>query len=287
MYNKLFTKILDSSIWLESITTRIVWLTMIAAMDEQGFVQFASIPNLALRARVPLSACEKAVACLEAPDDKSADPDHDGRRVERVPGGWMVLNAGKYRDLVTRAVVQAQTRERVARHRARRACNAPVTHEHVTRVRCNAPVTPSEAETETEIQAEVPDRATHAPVARASLQTSGVMGGSLPREHLKHAWCGDYRLCVPEFLHGEFVRRIGGDVADRAERCCVFYARTMAAIPPEQAIGDEPLTFWRKSFAAAFPSLAPAPIDAYRERDKAALAAKVAQGPPPKRSATW
>jgi len=148
MYNKLFTKILDSSIWLESITTRIVWLTMIAAMDEQGFVQFASVPNLALRARVPLSACEKAVVCLESPDDKSADPDHEGRRIERVPGGWMVLNAAKYRDLVTRAVVQAQTRERVARHRARKGSNAPVTYHIVTPQGCNAPVTPSEADTE-------------------------------------------------------------------------------------------------------------------------------------------
>lgn len=133
MYNKIFTKILDSSIWLETDSTRIVWLTLIAAMDETGFTQFASPANLAHRARVSLEAVDSAIKVLEGPDANSSDPDHEGRRIERVPGGWMVLNAGKYRELVTRAVIQEKTRERVARHRAK---TKPVT-------KCNAPVTPS------------------------------------------------------------------------------------------------------------------------------------------------
>lgn len=147
MYNKLFTKILDSSIWLEAIPTRLVWLTFLAVMDEAGFVQFASVPNAALRARVPLAAAEKAIACLEAPDPLSADPENEGRRIEKVPGGWMVLNAEKYRDLVTRANSQAQTRARVAKHREKKR-NAPVTVDSVTSENGNAHVTPSEAYTE-------------------------------------------------------------------------------------------------------------------------------------------
>lgn len=147
MYNKLFAKILDSSIWLESTTTRIVWLTFLAAMDETGFVQFASVPNVANRARVPLSAAETAIKCLESPDPNSGDPDNEGRRIEKVPGGWMVLNAAKYRDIVTRAIQQAQTRARVTRHRAaKRAGNAPVTPS-------NDPVTPSDTEVTTETKA--------------------------------------------------------------------------------------------------------------------------------------
>lgn len=146
MYNKLFTKILDSSIWLESMATRIVWLTFIAAMDENGFVQFASSLNVALRARVSIKAAEDAISCLEAPDPNSSDPDHEGRRIEKVPGGWMVLNAEKYRDLVTRAISQARTRERVAKHRERKR-NAPVTPNPVT---CNAHVTPSDTDTDTD-----------------------------------------------------------------------------------------------------------------------------------------
>ena len=34
MYNKLFTKILDSSIWLAPDPVRLVWITLLAAMDE-------------------------------------------------------------------------------------------------------------------------------------------------------------------------------------------------------------------------------------------------------------
>lgn len=143
MYNKLFTKILDSSVWLESVTTRIVWLTFIAAMDEDGFAAFAATGNLANRARVSLPQCEQAIKVLEAPDPQSADPDHDGRRIERVPGGWMVLNASKYRAMVTRVVAQERTRERVRKHRKSKAGNASVTVG-------NDPVTPSEAVTEAE-----------------------------------------------------------------------------------------------------------------------------------------
>lgn len=136
MYNKIFAKILDSSIWLEPDATRIVWLTCIAAMDEDGFVQFASVTNLARRANVSLKAALAAVARLESPDPESSDPDHDGRRLERVQGGWLVLNAAKYRELVTRAVSREQTRQRVQRFRARRKRES------------NASVTPSEAVSE-------------------------------------------------------------------------------------------------------------------------------------------
>lgn len=146
MYNKIFTKILDSSIWLEPDATRLIWLTFIAAMDEDGYAQFASIPNLAHRARVTTDAAAKAVKTLESPDSNSSDPDHEGRRVERVAGGWMILNSHKYRELVTRAVARERTRERVKNHRERKKkCNADVTV-------CNDHVTPSEAYTPVPLQ---------------------------------------------------------------------------------------------------------------------------------------
>lgn len=137
MYNKIFTKILDSSIWLEPTSTRIVWVVFLAAMDEDGFAQFASIPNLAHRARLSVEETEEALRILESPDTNSSDPEHEGRRVERVPGGWMVLNAQKYRSMVTRTVIREQTRTRVAKHRAK-------VQEIKALSNCNAYVTPSE-----------------------------------------------------------------------------------------------------------------------------------------------
>lgn len=141
MYNKIFTKILDSSIWLEPDATRIVWLTCIAAMDEDGFCQFASVANLAHRANVSLESATRAVETLEQPDANSSDPEFEGRRIERVPGGWMVLNAEKYRDIVTRAVSRERTRARVSRYRSRQK-QAP-SYAHVTTT--NDSVTQSEA----------------------------------------------------------------------------------------------------------------------------------------------
>jgi hypothetical protein len=148
MYNKLFTRILDSSIWLQPTSTRIVWVTFLAAMDEHGFCQFAAVGNVSQRAMVPLKAAQSAIECLEAPDPESSDKSNEGRRIERVPGGWIVLNAEKYQALATRAHVQEQTRDRVKRHReSKRTCNAPVTV-------CNETVTPSDTDTDTDTDKE-------------------------------------------------------------------------------------------------------------------------------------
>lgn len=117
MYNKLFTKILDSSIWLAPDPQRIVWITLIAAMDRYGVCQFACAENLAARARVDVTATKEAILAFESPDPLDPTQEFEGRRIERIPGGWLVLNAEKYRDMVTAAVAAEKTKERVRRHR--------------------------------------------------------------------------------------------------------------------------------------------------------------------------
>jgi hypothetical protein len=83
------------------------------------------------------------------------------------------------------------------------------------------------------------------------------MAGTLPREHLRHVHpCG--RVCVPEVLHGALVRQLGGEPADADTRLRTFYRTVLDGIPDEQPVGDQPFDFWRKHFAAAFPSAAPA-----------------------------
>src|SRR6185436_6217407 len=117
MYNKLFTQILDSSIWLETHPTRIVWMTLLAAMDETGFARFAAPENLATRARVTMEEVQAAIKCLESPDEKSPGQEDEGRRIERVPGGWVVRNAIKYKKIANRAAIQEQTRLRTIKYR--------------------------------------------------------------------------------------------------------------------------------------------------------------------------
>lgn len=143
MYNKLFTKIVDSSIWMEPDHVRLVWLMFIALMDEDGFVNLASAKNVAHRAVMELDKAVEAIRVLESPDPESSNPANEGRRLTRVPGGWIVNNAQEYRDIVKREHQKELSRERVRRHRngGVTPCNADVTVG-------NENVTPSEAEAE-------------------------------------------------------------------------------------------------------------------------------------------
>ncbi len=120
MYNKLFTKILDSSVWLECHATRIVWITLLASMDEDGYAHFSALDNLSRRAGVTLTEAQAAIECFLNPDPNSGDTDNDGRRIEKVPGGYMILNALKYRNIYNRIRDREQTKERVRRFRQKR-----------------------------------------------------------------------------------------------------------------------------------------------------------------------
>jgi hypothetical protein len=119
MYNKLFTSILDSSIWLEDDGVVRVWVTLLASMDETGFCKFGSVHNLARRANKTPKETARCVAILESPDKIDPQQDFEGRRIERVSGGWIVLNAGKYREMATRQIALEKNRIRVQNFRAK------------------------------------------------------------------------------------------------------------------------------------------------------------------------
>lgn len=95
-FTLLWSKILDSSIWMESKETRIVWITMLAMKDKDGHVKAAKAA-LAHRARVTLEECETALKTLMEPDPQSMTPDNEGRRIQEEPGGWLILNHDLYR----------------------------------------------------------------------------------------------------------------------------------------------------------------------------------------------
>lgn len=108
-YTKLFGSIVASTVWDEDDQTRIVWITLLALSDRDGYVA-ASIPGLARLARVSLEDCKRALGKLRHPDEYSRSTEHEGRRIEAVPGGWFILNRGKYRDLTS-------DEEKAERHR--------------------------------------------------------------------------------------------------------------------------------------------------------------------------
>lgn len=130
MYVKLFGSILDSSIWSSSLSTKILWVTMLAMADEEGIVD-AAVPGLARRAGITVEQCEAGLAELLAPDLHSRTKEHEGRRIEEVDGGWLVLNHAKYREIQTKAQLTAAKRQK--RYRASRAVTSDAPSRTVTR----------------------------------------------------------------------------------------------------------------------------------------------------------
>ena len=115
-YTKLFSSILGSSIWREDLATKIVWVTLLASADADGVVE-ASVPGLAHFAGVTIEEAEVALRKFLSPDPYSRSPEHEGRRIEVVDGGWRLLNHAKYREKMSPEAVREQNRIRQQRHR--------------------------------------------------------------------------------------------------------------------------------------------------------------------------
>lgn len=96
-YTKLFSSLLTSSVWCEDNATRITWITLLALCDARGMVE-GSIPGIANQAQLSVEDAQRAMGKLMGPDPYSRTPDHDGRRIEAVRGGWIILNYLDYRN---------------------------------------------------------------------------------------------------------------------------------------------------------------------------------------------
>ena len=118
-YTKLDAGIIFSTIWREPHTTVRVWITMLAMKNRRGEV-LASVPGLADVARVTIAECAAALATFQEPDEYSRTQDNDGRRIERIEGGWLVLNHEKYRNLEDTDDRRRKNAIRQQRHRDRR-----------------------------------------------------------------------------------------------------------------------------------------------------------------------
>jgi hypothetical protein len=136
-YAKLFTRILDSTVWRENNPTRLLWITMLALADRDGNV-FCTIPGLADRARITLEECEYALNRFLQPDKYSWSREEEGRRIKIIEGGWSIINHAKFRQMMSVEEIREKTRVRVARHRAKKKnCNGK-SLQNVTAVTFNA-----------------------------------------------------------------------------------------------------------------------------------------------------
>lgn len=71
-----------------------------ALADQHGEIH-AAIPGLARAANVTVKEAEKAIELFMSPDKWSRTQDHHGKRLEKIDGGWRLLNFEHYRSLMS------------------------------------------------------------------------------------------------------------------------------------------------------------------------------------------
>lgn len=123
MFVKLYTQVLDSTVWREPNHVLRVFLTLLLVCDREGFVRI-SIPGLADRAKVSIPECEEAISRLESPDPYSQSREEDGARIIRVGDNgeplWHLVNYEKYRAIKDQDQERERRRIKKARYRARK-----------------------------------------------------------------------------------------------------------------------------------------------------------------------
>jgi hypothetical protein len=109
-YTPIFREFTTSSMWAKSCEERCVWLWMLLNADPEGFVP-GTIPGLAIAANVELKETRKAIAAFMAPDPDSNTQTNKGRRLEKVPHGWRILNFEYWRELAKHEAEKARKRK--------------------------------------------------------------------------------------------------------------------------------------------------------------------------------
>lgn len=94
----LFSKIVDSSIWQEDDVTVKVFITMLAKKGADHVVRGNAF-SIGRWSQKTESEVIKSLKKLSSPDTKRLEPQpHEGRRIQKVEGGWLILNGQIYED---------------------------------------------------------------------------------------------------------------------------------------------------------------------------------------------
>jgi hypothetical protein len=97
-YTKLDEGILLSSIMACNPKTFKVWIALLAACKPDGIAPVSSV-GISSVCRLSLEETKLAIDELSSPDTESRSITNEGKRIERVDGGYRVLNYHKFREL--------------------------------------------------------------------------------------------------------------------------------------------------------------------------------------------
>ncbi len=130
-WTPLWSDILSSSLWTlgkpglpekerdRGKNAKLLFLTMIAAANQEGFVS-AAVDGLAYQARLTDDETEEALKVLEGPDKSSRCKDDEGRRVKRVDGGWVLNGYVRQWERMAEERRKAQLRKAAMKYRQKK-----------------------------------------------------------------------------------------------------------------------------------------------------------------------
>lgn len=145
-YTCIFKRTLASRVWSLSPSTRCVWLWLKLQADPEGYVS-ADLAGVAAGANVTSEEARRAIDgfCSADPDADPDDP-HEGRVLERVRGGWLVLDHESEREMAKTETRNARNARYARARRAREATERLRPHAandvEPTSVPADAPVAP-------------------------------------------------------------------------------------------------------------------------------------------------
>lgn len=125
-YTKIFQSIVTSTIWQEPNDCRVLWVTILALKGGDQICN-ATIPALAKFCNLTIKETEKYLQQFQKPDKYSRSQEFEGRRIEKVEGGFLVLNGKKYSDLLRSSERRDYICQKVAEHRKKVKENNRVT----------------------------------------------------------------------------------------------------------------------------------------------------------------
>ena len=96
-FAKVHSSIYDSSLMEESDSVRLFFLLLLPKADWEGFVA-GTEESLSRLFNMSLDSVREAIRIHSGPDPRSRTPDNEGRRIEKVQGGWRILNFELYRE---------------------------------------------------------------------------------------------------------------------------------------------------------------------------------------------
>lgn len=116
-----YSTLTDSTVWMCSKEVKILWVTMLVRKDPLTGIVELPLPGLARAAVLTLEETVAALKVLESPDPHSQSKEHEGRRIQKVDRGWLILNHEHYQDAMQQIRIERRRAYQALKQRQYRA----------------------------------------------------------------------------------------------------------------------------------------------------------------------